>query len=258
MIAILSPAKTMDYESQRDMPASTTPRLLAEANELATAAASLTEADLMRIMHISQALAELNHGRFNGFPDLPLRPAIQAFDGDVYTGLDAKSLDMDGIAFAQDHLRILSGLYGILRPLDEMKPYRLEMGTKWSPAGCKLTTWWQGRVADLLSADAVATGRGAVLNLASKEYWAVAKGRLPADVRVVDVEFLAADGRFITMHAKTARGVMARWMIENRIVNINDMRGFDAAGYAFDADVSTDDSWTFRRADDQVGPPLWN
>lgn len=258
MIAILSPAKTMDFETQRDMPPSTQPRLLSEAFELATAAAQLTQADLMRIMHISEALADLNHGRFNGFADLPVRPAIQAFDGDVYTGLDAKTMDHDAIAFAQDHLRILSGLYGILRPLDEMRAYRLEMGTKWSPAGCKLTGWWQNRIADVLAADASETGGNAILNLASKEYWAAAKGRLPKDIRVVDVEFIAADGRFITMHAKTARGVMSRWMIENRVVDIDDMRGFDAAGYVYDAEQSTHDNWIFRRGAEQSGPPMWN
>lgn len=257
MIAIISPAKTLDYESPRVLPPSTEPRFAAEIEELAAAAARLTRDDLKRIMHISDALADLNVERYANFHDLPERPAIQAFNGDVYTGLDMATLDDEDILFAQDHLRMLSGLYGILRPLDAMKPYRLEMGTKWSPEGCKLTTWWKDRIANALAADAAETGSNAVLNLASQEYWASAKGKLPDTIRVVDVEFMAADGRFITMHAKVARGVMSRWMIKNRITAIDDMRSFDAAGYRLDEQDSTNDRWTFRRAADQVGPPSW-
>jgi cytoplasmic iron level regulating protein YaaA (DUF328/UPF0246 family) len=250
MIAVLSPAKTLDYETQRDdMPAATPLRFPTETNYLVTAARLKSVDELKKLMGISDALAELNRDRFANFDTLPTRQAIQAFDGDVYDGLDAKSLDADAILFAQDHLRILSGLYGMLRPLDAMKPYRLEMGTKRFPHDNKVSFWWEDRVAKLLAADAAETGNNTILNLASEEYWAVAKNKLPADLRVVKVDFMAKDGRFITFHAKVARGIMARWMIEHRVTNIDDMRGFDAAGYQFDAGSSTEDSWTCRNTD---------
>ena len=250
MIAVLSPAKTLDYETQRDdMPEATPLRFPTETRYLVDIAATKTVDELKKMMGISDALAELNRDRFTNFDSLPTRPAIQAFDGDVYDGLAAKTLDRDAILFAQDHLRILSGLYGMLRPLDAMKPYRLEMGTKRFPHDNKVSFWWKDRVAKLLEADALETGRGAILNLASEEYWAVAKNKLSPNIRVVKVDFMAKDGRFITFHAKVARGIMARWMIEHRITNIDDMRGFDAAGYQFDADSSSADSWTFRNTE---------
>lgn len=255
MITILSPAKSLDYESQRTMPPATRPRLMEATSELVARAQGMTQAEIGALMHISDALAQLNHERYQGFDSLPERPAIQAFNGDVYDGLDAKIMDDDALLYAQDHLRILSGLYGLLRPLDLMKPYRLEMGTKRFPGEHKLSIWWERRVADLLASDVAESGSATILNLASQEYYASVKGRLPKDIRVVDVEFLAADGRMITFHAKTARGVMARWMIANRINDVEDMRSFDAAGYAFDHEESSCDQWIFRRAADQVGPP---
>lgn len=248
MIAILSPAKTLDYETDRAMPAATRPRLSEHTDKLVAHAKTLTADDLARIMKISDALAQLNYDRYQNFENLPEKPAVQVFDGDVYTGLDAKSMSGDDILFAQDHLRILSGLYGILRPLDAMKPYRLEMGTKRFPGDHKLSIWWEGHVAKVLAEDVLANEQPAVLNLASQEYFASVKGRLPADLRVVDVEFLAADGRMITMHAKVARGTMARWMIDNRVTNIDEMRRFDYDGYSFDAETSTQDNWIFRRS----------
>jgi len=247
MISIVSPAKTLDYETQRDLPAATRHRFPSETAELVVAATRLSAADIGRLMKISDTLAQLNYERYQNYATLPEKPAIQVFDGDVYTGLDAKTLDNEAILFAQDHLRILSGLYGMLRPLDLMKPYRLEMGTKRFPADHKLSIWWEDRIAKVLAEDAAETGNGTILNLASQEYWAAVKGRLPANVRVVDVEFLAADGRFITMHAKLARGIMARYQIDHRITAIDDMRSFDYGGYRFDAETSVRDRWTFRR-----------
>lgn len=255
MITILSPAKSLDYETQRALPASTSPRLMEATNELVAHAVRLSQAEIGKLMHISDALAQLNYDRYQGFADLPERPAVQAFNGDVYDGLDAKAMSEDDILYAQDHLRILSGLYGLLRPLDAMKPYRLEMGTKRFPGEHKLSIWWERRVADLLASDVEQSGSSTILNLASQEYYASVKGRLPKDIRVVDVEFIAADGRMITFHAKTARGVMARWMISNRINEVEDMRAFDAAGYAFDPEASRENQWIFRRSPDQVGPP---
>ncbi|MCU6452685.1 peroxide stress protein YaaA [Sphingomonas sp. A2-49] len=246
MIAVISPAKTLDYESPLPALTATAPRFADEAATLAAAASHLTQQRLSELMHISPALAKLNADRFRDFADAPERPALFAFAGDVYTGLDAATLEAEALPFAQDHLRMLSGLYGLLRPFDRMRPYRLEMGTRWAPRRKALTDWWGDRIAAALTQDVVADGSGVVLNLASQEYWAAVAGRLPADIRVVAVDFRDGD-RFVSFHAKKARGMMARWMIEHRITDIAAMQGFDSAGYAFDADASTDDQWRFSR-----------
>ena len=246
MIAVLSPAKTLDYDSPLPDVTPTQPRFTAEAATLATAASHLTQKRLSELMKISPALAKLNADRFRDFADAPERPAMFAFAGDVYTGLDAQTLEPEAVAFAQDHLRLLSGLYGLLRPLDAMRPYRLEMGTRWAPRKAKLTDWWGNRIATALVADVAAEETGVVLNLASQEYWAAVAGQLPASVRVVAVDFRDGD-RFVSFHAKKARGLMARWMIEHRITDIDAMRGFDSDGYAFDAAASTNDQWRFVR-----------
>ena len=246
MIAVLSPAKTLDYETPLPDLGSTRPRFDSEAATLAAAASHLTQKRLSDLMKISPALAKLNADRFRDFPQAPERPAMFAFAGDVYTGLDAQTLEPEAVTFAQDHLRLLSGLYGLLRPLDAMRPYRLEMGTRWAPRKPKLTDWWGDRIAQALAEDVAAEETGVVLNLASQEYWAAVAGRLPAGIRVVAVDFREGD-RFVSFHAKKARGLMARWMIEHRVTDIDAMRGFDSDGYAFDAAASTNDQWRFVR-----------
>lgn len=246
MIAVISPAKTLDYDTPLPVDTRTHPRLAVDAQTLAAAAAKLGAEALGTLMRISPALATLNAERFRDFADAPERPAMFAFAGDVYAGLDAYMLDEAQVAFAQDHLRMLSGLYGLLRPLDAMRPYRLEMGTRWAPGGTKLTEWWGDRIATLLEEDVAAEGSGTVLNLASQEYWHAVKGRLPADIRVIAVDFREGD-RFVSFHAKKARGLMARWLVEHRVTDTDAMRGFDADGYAYDAAASSADQWTFRR-----------
>ena len=246
MIAVLSPAKTLDYETPLPELGSTRPRFDSEAATLAAAASHLTQKRLSELMKISPALAKLNADRFRDFAEAPERLAMFAFAGDVYTGLDAQTLEPEAVTFAQDHLRLLSGLYGLLRPLDAMRPYRLEMGTRWAPRKPKLTDWWGDRIAQALAEDVTAEETGVVLNLASQEYWAAVSGRLPAGIRVVAVDFREGD-RFVSFHAKKARGLMARWMIEHRVTAIDAMRGFDSDGYAFDAAASTDDQWRFVR-----------
>jgi cytoplasmic iron level regulating protein YaaA (DUF328/UPF0246 family) len=246
MIAVLSPAKTLDYETPLPDLGSTRPRFDSEAATLAAAASHLTQKRLSELMKISPALAKLNADRFRDFPQATERPAMFAFAGDVYTGLDAQTLEPEAVTFAQDHLRLLSGLYGLLRPLDAIRPYRLEMGTRWAPRKPKLTDWWGDRIAQALAEDVAAEETGVVLNLASQEYWAAVAGRLPAGIRVVAVDFREGD-RFVSFHAKKARGLMARWMIEHRVTDIDAMRGFDSDGYAFDAAASTDDQWRFVR-----------
>jgi cytoplasmic iron level regulating protein YaaA (DUF328/UPF0246 family) len=250
MIALLSPAKTLDFERALPPLDATRPHFAEEANGLAKSAANLSQKRLADLMHISPRLAKLNAERFRDFADLPERPALFAFAGDVYTGFEAHTLDEAGVAFAQDHVRMLSGLYGLLRPLDAIRPYRLEMGTRWAPRHKCLTDWWGQRIAELLVAHLAEEGSGVVLNLASQEYFAAVKGKL-AGVRVVEVEFRepGPDGpRFVSFNAKRARGMMARWLCEHHVTDVEAMRGFDSDGYCFDANESEIDRWRFSRA----------
>ena len=248
MIAVVSPAKTLDYASPIPAVEPTRARFADEALSLARSAANLTQKRLRALMHISPALAKLNADRFHAFADQPERPALFAFAGDVYTGLDAATLDETAIAYAQDHLRMLSGLYGLLRPLDLMRPYRLEMGVHWAPRHKKLTDWWGGRIAAALAEDLAAEGSDTVLNLASQEYWAAVDGHLPAHVGIVAVDFReGAEARFVSFHAKQARGMMARWVVEHRVTDVAALRGFDTDGYRYDADASSDELLRFVR-----------
>jgi len=250
MIALLSPAKTLDFERALPALAVSTPHFSEEARSLAQSAAHLTQKRLSDLMHISPRLAKLNAERFRDFADLPERQALFAFAGDVYTGFEVDTLDETGVAFAQDHVRMLSGLYGLLRPLDMIRPYRLEMGTRWAPRHKKLTDWWGDRIAELLRNTIADEGSGVVLNLASQEYYAAVAGRLDG-VRVIEVEFRepGPDGpRFVSFSAKRARGMMARWLCEHHITDVEAMRGFDSDGYRFDPDESDVDRWRFTRA----------
>ncbi len=250
MIALLSPAKTLDFARALPPLAVTTPHFAEEAHSLARSAANLTQKRLADLMHISPRLAKLNAERFRDFPHLPERQALFAFAGDVYTGFEAHTLEEPGLAFAQDHVRMLSGLYGLLRPLDAIRPYRPEMGTRWAPRHKKLTDWWGDRIARHLLAQLREEGSGVILNLASQEYFAAIDGQLP-NVRIIDVDFRepGPDGpRFISFNAKRARGMMARWMCEHHVTDIDAMRGFDSDGYRFDAQESDGDRWRFTRA----------
>ena len=250
MIALLSPAKTLDFERALPELSVSAPHFAEEARSLAKSAANLPQKRLAELMHISPRLAKLNAERFRDFADLPERPALFAFAGDVYTGFEARTLDEAGIAFAQDHVRMLSGLYGLLQPLDAIRPYRLEMGTRWAPRHKKLTDWWGDRIAGLLRSQLAEEGSDVVLNLASQEYFAAVDGKLPG-VRVIDVDFRepGPDGpRFVSFNAKRARGMMARWLCEHRITDVEAMRGFDSDGYRFHAEESEPDRWRFTRA----------
>ncbi|MGF7154249.1 YaaA family protein [Novosphingobium gossypii] len=249
MIALLSPAKTLDFDRALPPLDATVPHFAEEAGSLARSAANLTQKKLGELMHISPRLAKLNADRFRDFADLPERQALFAFAGDVYTGFDVDTLDEAGVIFAQDHIRMLSGLYGLLRPLDTIRPYRLEMGTRWAPRHKKLTDWWGDRIAALLRAQVEEEGSGVVLNLASQEYYAAVEGRLRG-LRMIEVEFRepGPNGpRFVSFNAKRARGMMARWLCEHHITDIEAMRGFDSDGYRFDASESAPDRWRFMR-----------
>jgi hypothetical protein len=252
MLAIISPAKTLDYRRPLPTLTPTGPRFAAEAARLAAAAAKLPKRRLSELMHISDSLAALNAGRFKGFEDQPKRPALYAFAGDVYAGFEVHSLDAEAVDFAQDHLRILSGLYGLLRPLDEIRPYRLEMGTRWAPGRAKdLYAFWKGAVAAELAEAAEASGTPTIINLASKEYWKVVEGHLPPGVEVIEIDFReeGPDGlRFNTFAAKRARGMMARYLCEHRLSDPEALKIFDSDGYAFDPANSDANRWRFSRS----------
>ena len=241
MIILLSPAKTLDFETPVDDVA-TRARFAAEAGRIARAAAKLGPQALSELMHISPPLAELNHTRFKRFARAEQRPAIRAFAGDVYRGFDAASADDDTIAFAQDHVRILSGLYGVLRPLDSIRPYRLEMGTRCGPASERLTDHWQAKVAKAVLADLRAEGSKTLLNLASNEYFAAVGPFLPKRLTVIAPDFRVRSAKglkFQSFPAKVARGAMARWVCDERIADDEALTGFDRDGWRFEAEGST-------------------
>jgi len=242
VIILLSPAKTLDFQTPvQGEP--TQAKFAKEASRIARAAAKLGPAKLAALMLISPKLAELNAERFRSFARAKERPAIRAFAGDVYRGFDAASAGEDTIAFAQDHLRILSGLYGVLRPLDAIRPYRLEMGTKWAPKGDRLTDHWGTKVARTVLADLRAEGSRTLLNLASNEYFAVVGPHLPRrGVRVIAPDFRVhtANGlQFQSFTAKVARGAMARWVCDERVGDPAALPDFDADGWRFEPEGST-------------------
>ena len=251
MLAIISPAKTLDYKRALPAVEPSEPRFGEDALRLAAAAAKLPKKKLAELMHISDALAALNAGRFRGFEEQEERPALYAFAGDVYMGFEVHSLEEEAVLFAQDHLRILSGLYGLLRPLDRIRPYRLEMGTPWAPGRAKnLYGFWGGRVAEQIGEDLEATGGRTVINLASKEYWKVAEPHLPTGIKVIEIDFREEGPgglRFNTFTAKRARGMMARFICEHRLEDAEALKGFDSDGYAFDPENSDAQRWRFRR-----------
>jgi uncharacterized protein len=249
MLAILSPAKTLDYRRPLPPLRATEPRFAGEAAILAASAAKLGRRRLADLMHISDPLAKLNAERFRSFGEAEKRPALYAFAGDVYTGFEVRSLDPDAVLFAQDHVRILSGLYGLLRPLDSIRPYRLEMGTRWAPGRARdLYAFWKDRVARALIDDADA---GIVINLASKEYFRVVEPHIPGALRVIEIDFReeGPEGpRFNTFAAKRARGMMARYLCQHRLSDPEALKAFDSDGYAFDPDHSDSARWRFSRA----------
>jgi len=251
VLAIISPAKSLDFDSEiPEMPLSEI-RFPEETERLASAIGNLTIRKLKAIMPVSDNLIALNRRRYAEFFDQPERPAIYAYNGDVYTGFEARSIGNEAMAFAQDHLRILSGLYGLLRPLDPIRPHRLEMGTKWAPRYTRLTDFWKDKIASAVAADLERIGSDVIVNLASNEYWASVKphsAKLPG--RIIDIDFRkeSPDGpRFISFEAKRARGMMARYICENHLTDPEMLKAFDYDGYRFDSDGSTADSLRFIR-----------
>jgi uncharacterized protein len=252
MLTVISPAKKLDLLPLA-LPAGmepTVPAFAAEASALARVARRLSVEDLQGLMDISEPLARLNRDRFRAFDKAPdaVKPAALMFDGDTYAGLEARTMDADALRYAQGHLRILSGLYGLLRPLDAIQPYRLEMGSRLATRrGATLYDWWGTRIAKALNSAGQAAGTGILLNCASVEYFGAVDPRA-LKLRVVTPVFLedrAGGAKTISFLAKRARGAMARFVMEHRLTDPDDLRSFGAGGYAYDAARSAGDRMVF-------------
>lgn len=255
MLVVISPAKRLDWDAkQAEM---TTPDMLTDANRLAKTMRNLTLGDLKGLMDLSDDLARLNRDRFRAFSETPeldnLRPAALAFAGDTYTGLEAGTLDAEEMAWAQDHLRILSGLYGVLRPLDAMQAYRLEMGSRLKTRrGANLYDYWRDQIAKALKAQADSVQTDVLVNCASQEYF----GAVPAKalkLRIVTPQFMEDKNgtpKIVSFFAKRARGAMARFIIQNRLTDPAALADFDIGGYAFRPEMSEPDRPVFVRPAD--------
>jgi cytoplasmic iron level regulating protein YaaA (DUF328/UPF0246 family) len=254
MLVVISPAKRLDW-AERNV-ATTAPAFQQDAVRLAKTARNLTLGKLKSLMDLSDDLARLNRDRFAAFAETPedgtTRPAALAFAGDTYQGLEASSLDADEMAWAQDHLRILSGLYGLLRPLDAIQPYRLEMGSRLKTRrGGSLYDYWRDDIAKALNAQAGEIGTDVLVNCASQEYF----GAVPSKalkLRVITPSFMEDKGdgkgpRIVSFFAKKARGAMARFIVQNRLRDPEAVRDFDLGGYQYDADLSEPDRPVFLR-----------
>lgn len=241
MLTVISPAKRLDW-SPRDIEM-TVPAFQAEADALAAVARGLTIDQLMQLMGISRDLASLNAERFARFGEdrSECRPAALAFAGDTYAGLEAATLGQDALRYAQHHLRILSGLYGLLRPLDAIEPYRLEMGSRLkTDRGGSLYDWWGERLARALNDEARALGTDVLVNCASVEYFSAVDAET-LDLRVVTPVFLEdkpGGPRIVSFFAKKARGAMARFIVENRLTDPEELRSFDTGGYSHEPSLS--------------------
>ncbi|WP_180036671.1 MULTISPECIES: peroxide stress protein YaaA [unclassified Acinetobacter] len=254
MLALISPAKTLDYESALPTDSHTLPRLLAHSQELIDVSRTLSASEIANLMSVSEKIANLNVERFRDwqadFDFSNARQALFAFKGDVYTGLDAYSLKDRDIDYAQQHLRMLSGLYGLLRPLDLMMPYRLEMGTKLkNPRGSNLYEFWGTIITDLINEDLAAAKSELLVNIASDEYYkSVKESKIQAEI-IKPVFLDQKNGKYkvISFYAKKARGLMARYIIENKIERAEDLKGFNSDGYYFDADSSLKGELVFKR-----------
>jgi cytoplasmic iron level regulating protein YaaA (DUF328/UPF0246 family) len=262
MLTVLSPAKRLDWSVPTPAGA-TEPAFGAEAMSLARTARNLPLRDLKALMALSDDLARLNRDRFKAFAEAPdpevLRIAAYAFAGDTYVGLDAKSLSPDDLRWAQDRLRILSGLYGVLRPLDLIQPYRLEMGSRLKTRrGGTLYAYWGDRIAKALRAQADALGTGTLVNCASAEYFGAVDLKA-LGLRVITPGFYEdRDGevKIVSFFAKKARGAMARFIVENRLTDPDALAGFETGGYRLDPDRSTPDAPVFVRPYEEAGARL--
>jgi len=253
VLVVISPAKKLNWDPV-DLRNVTAPIFEHKAYELSQIAKDLNQQELSDLMGISANLAKLNHDRFNSFTnnasDRNTRPAAIAFAGDTYSGLEAKTLDLDSSRYAQDHLRILSGLYGLLRPFDLIQPYRLEMGSKLkTKKGNSLYEYWGDTISNELNNQAKKVNSTILLNCASNEYFS-AVDRKKLKLKVINPVFLEnKDGKakIISFFAKKARGAMARFVVEQRVNDVTGIKDFDSGGYKFQPKESTNDKMVFLR-----------
>lgn len=254
MLALISPAKTLDYETALPTDIYTQPRLLEQSQQLIDVCRKLSATEIASLMTVSEKIANLNVERFRDwnaeFDFSNARQALFAFKGDVYTGLDAYHLKDQDIDFAQQHLRMLSGLYGLLRPLDLMMPYRLEMGTKLKNSrGNNLYEFWGSIITDQINQDLAEIDAKLLVNLASDEYYkSVNEKKIQAEI-IKPVFLDQKNGKYkvISFYAKKARGLMARYLIENKLSQVEQLKAFDSEGYYFDAESSSDKELVFKR-----------
>ncbi len=253
MIIVVSPAKSLDFDSKTSISQYTQPLFLNEAAKINAQLKKLKPSDLIRIQGISAKLAELNAGR-NLTWELPFttqnaRQAILAFNGDVYEGMSARAFSEEELGMAQKKIRILSGLYGLLRPLDLIQPYRLEMGTKIRVGSCRdLYHFWQKKITTAINQELQTSGP-VLINLASQEYFK-AIDRIKIKAQVVNPVFLEnKDGHYkiISFFAKKARGLMCRFVITNQLSDHEDLKAFDLEGYHFNSRLTKDNDWVFTR-----------
>lgn len=254
MLMVISPAKTLDYTSEINTPPATQPDFLDEAETLIQVLREYNPPAIAKLMKLSDKLADLNVGRYQEwaqpFTDDNARPAVMAFKGDVYTGLAAEGLNKNDLKFTQKHLRILSGLYGLLRPLDLMQAYRLEMGTKLAnPGGKDLYAFWGNTVVEALNSQLQALKSKQLVNLASNEYFkAVNTKALDGEVITpVFKDWKSGQYKIVSFYAKKARGMMVRYAIDNRVTEAEQLKQFDVAGYGYNADMSSEKEWVFTR-----------
>lgn len=253
MIILLSPAKTLDF-SDSTTSTHTSPRLLADSDKLVDVLRKKSIADIKNLMKVSDKIATLNYNRFRNF-ETPFnlnnaKQAVLAFKGDVYTGLQADTFSEADLVFAQQHLRILSGLYGILRPMDLMQAYRLEMGTRLVQEETKnLYEFWNTKITELLNIDLSESASPAIINLASKEYFkSIKKDQLAGQLYQIDFkENRNGTYKVIAFNAKKARGAMAHEIIKNRITTVEAIKDLVAYDYQFDAKLSTPTNYVFTR-----------
>lgn len=254
MLALLSPAKSLDFETPATTQQFSQSEFLADSEQLISELRELTPPDIETMMKISPKLADLNFGRFLNW-QLPFdqdnaKQAVLAFTGDVYQGLDAPSLNAKELKFAQKHLRILSGLYGLLKPLDLIQPYRLEMGTKFNNSrGSNLYQFWGSNITETINQQLSKDKEPVVINLASNEYFKSVKPKLLKARVVTPVfkDFKNGQYKIISFYAKKARGLMAAYLIKNAITEPEQLKNFDSDGYYFSKALSTTDEWVFLR-----------
>jgi cytoplasmic iron level regulating protein YaaA (DUF328/UPF0246 family) len=254
MLIVISPAKTLDYETPPTTKTHTKPAMLEQSKQLVEILRNYTALELAQLMNLSTKLAQLNFDRYRAWnPPFSLdnaKQAVLAMKGEVYTGLEAESFDSTDFAFAQQHLRILSGLYGLLKPLDLMQPYRLEMGTKLAtPQGSDLYGFWGDGISQAVNKALKSQGDGILINLASNEYFKSVKPKL-IQGRIITPQFKEKRGdayRTIGIFAKRARGLMSRYIIQQRLRDPEQIKGFKSDGYRFSKLLSKGDQWIFVR-----------